>query len=42
MARDLNHFQKIYDEKIYALPGVERLSSTLVMKAVVNDRPLPV
>lgn len=31
----------LYDEHLSALPGVQRLTSTLVMKEVVVDRPLP-
>jgi hypothetical protein len=30
--------QQLYDEKLSALPGVQRLSSTLVMKTVVAER----
>jgi len=41
IAADLPSFQKLYDERIATLPGVQRLSSTLVMKSVVEDRPLP-
>ena len=41
VARDLRAFQKLYDERISTLPGVQRLSSTLVMKSVVENRPLP-
>jgi len=41
IARDLPAFQKLYDERLTALPGVQRLSSTLVMKSVVENRPLP-
>ena len=41
IARDLPAFQKVYDERIATLPGVQRLSSTLVMKSVVENRPLP-
>jgi DNA-binding Lrp family transcriptional regulator len=41
IARDLPAFQQIYDEALATLPGVQRLSSTLVMKRVVHDRPLP-
>jgi DNA-binding Lrp family transcriptional regulator len=42
ISRDLTHFQKVYDERLATLPGVQRLSSTLVMKSVVENRPLPV
>ncbi|WP_394525484.1 Lrp/AsnC family transcriptional regulator [Paenarthrobacter nicotinovorans] len=41
VARDLTDFQRLYDEKLSALPGVQRLSSTLVMKSVVENRQLP-
>jgi hypothetical protein len=33
-------FQKLYDEKLTALPGMQRMTSTLVMKDVVFNRPL--
>ncbi|MCF7752085.1 Lrp/AsnC family transcriptional regulator [Bacillus subtilis subsp. subtilis] len=39
--RDLAAFRQLYDEHLSALPGVQRLTSTLVMKEVVVDRPLP-
>ncbi|MGI5349860.1 Lrp/AsnC family transcriptional regulator [Streptomyces sp. CA-250714] len=38
---DLPAFQRLYDENLATLPGVQRLSSTLVMKHVVHERPLP-
>jgi DNA-binding Lrp family transcriptional regulator len=38
---DLAAFQELYDERLATLPGVQRLSSTLVMKTVVESRPLP-
>ena len=38
---DLAAYQRLQDEKLSALPGVQRMTSTLVMKRVVNDRPLP-
>lgn len=41
VAADLPAFQRLYDERITRLPGVQRLSTTLVMKSVVEDRPLP-
>lgn len=41
IAKDLPAFQKLYDERIATLPGIQRLSSTLVMKSVVENRPLP-
>jgi len=41
ITRDLAAFRQRYDEHLSALPGVQRLTSTLVMKDVVIDRPLP-
>jgi DNA-binding Lrp family transcriptional regulator len=41
IAADLNAFQALYDDRLSTLPGVQRLSSTLVMKSIVDDRPLP-
>ena len=38
---DLTAYQQLYDQQLAALPGVQRLTSTLVMKHVVSDRPLP-
>jgi len=40
ITRDLTAFQQLYDEKLSALPSVQRLTSTLVMKSVVQGRPL--
>ncbi|PBC46152.1 AsnC family transcriptional regulator [Rhodococcus sp. ACS1] len=41
ITRDLPGFQALYDESLATLPGVQRLSSTLVMKSVSDNRPLP-
>lgn len=38
---DLAAYQRLEDDVLSALPGVQRLNSTLVMKQVVNDRALP-
>jgi DNA-binding Lrp family transcriptional regulator len=38
---DLAAYQRLYDERLATLPGVQRLTSTLVMKSVVENRPLP-
>ncbi|CAM5531947.1 Lrp/AsnC family transcriptional regulator [Streptomyces narbonensis] len=38
---DLAAFQELYDQRLARLPGVQRLTSTLVMKHVIDDRPLP-
>lgn len=39
---DLNAYANLEDDTLAALPGVQRLTSTLVMKHVVTDRPMPV
>lgn len=41
VSRDLPAFQQLYDEQLSALPNVQRLTSTLVMKRVIDNRPLP-
>lgn len=38
---DIETYQILRDEKLAALPGVQRLSSTIVMKRVVDERPFP-
>ena len=38
---DLVAFQQLYDSRLSTLPGVRRLTSTIVMKDVVDHRPLP-
>jgi DNA-binding Lrp family transcriptional regulator len=38
---DLAAYQALRDEKLATLPGVQRLTSTIVMKTVVDDRPYP-
>jgi DNA-binding Lrp family transcriptional regulator len=38
---DLGAYQRLEDDHLAALPGIQRLTSTLVMKQVVDDRPLP-
>lgn len=39
---DLQAFQNLQDEKLTVLPGVQRFTSTLVMKRIVVNRPLPI
>ena len=39
---DLAAYQALRDEKLATLPGVQRLTSTIVMKRVVDDRPFRV
>jgi DNA-binding Lrp family transcriptional regulator len=39
---DIAAYQSLRDEKLASLPGVRRLTSTIVMKCVVDERPFPV
>ena len=41
ITRDLPAFQQLYDERLSVLPNVQRLTSTLIMKRVIDERPLP-
>lgn len=41
IAHDLNAFQKLYDRSLLALPSLLRLTSTIVMKSICQNRPLP-
>lgn len=41
VTRDLPAYRELYDDSLAALPGVLHLNSTLVMKSVVESRPLP-
>jgi DNA-binding Lrp family transcriptional regulator len=38
---DLEGYAALRDQKLATLPGVQRLTSTIVMKRIVDDRPLP-
>ena len=38
---DLTAYQELRDQKLAALPGVHRLTSTIVMTRLVDDRPYP-
>ena len=42
VTEDLGAYQRLEDDVLAALPGVQRLNSTLVMKQVVSDRALPI
>lgn len=42
VTKDLEAFQRLYDVSLTALPNVQRLNSTLVMKSIVLNRPLPI
>jgi DNA-binding Lrp family transcriptional regulator len=38
---DLDAYAQLEDDTLATLPGVQRLNSTLVMKRIVDGRPLP-
>jgi DNA-binding Lrp family transcriptional regulator len=40
-ARDLDDFAALRDHSLATLPGIHRLISTIVMKRIVDNRPLP-
>lgn len=42
MTTNLASFQKLYDEELSAIPSIQRLTSTIVMKDVVSGRALPI
>lgn len=39
---DLAAYQALYDTVLSGLPGVQRLTSTMVMKRIGGDRPVPI
>lgn len=41
LTTDLAAYQRLEDDHLTALPGVQRITSTLVMKRIVQDRPIP-
>lgn len=41
-AKDLPHYQRVYDEVLVDLPGVEKLTSTIVMRNIKERATLPV
>jgi len=41
VAADLDSYRRLYDERLASLPGVQRLTSTLVMKDLIGARGLP-
>jgi DNA-binding Lrp family transcriptional regulator len=42
LTTDLGAYQRLEDDVLAALPGVQRLNSTLIMKQVVGDRAVPI
>ena len=41
VAIDLNDYTTLRDRKLATLPGVQRITSTIVMKRIVDNRPFP-
>lgn len=41
LTKNLDAYQHLYDDHLATLPGVQRLTSTLVMKSVIDNRPPP-
>lgn len=41
VATDLTGYQQLYDSELATIPGVQKLTSTLVMKSIVENRGLP-
>lgn len=41
-AKDLPHYQRVYDEVLVNLPAVEKLTSTIVMRNIKGRAVLPV
>lgn len=41
-AKDLTHYQHLYDDVLVELPGVEKLTSTIVMRNIKERAILPV
>lgn len=41
LTADLTAYQRLEDDQLATLPGIQRLTSTLVMKQIVDNRPLP-
>ncbi|ASN39126.1 MAG: Lrp/AsnC family transcriptional regulator [Paeniglutamicibacter terrestris] len=42
MAEDLPAYQRFYDDVLVGLPGVEKLTSTIVMKSIKSGGRLPI
>ena len=38
---DLNDYAALRDHKLATLPGVQRITSTIVMKRIIDNRPFP-
>jgi DNA-binding Lrp family transcriptional regulator len=42
LTRDMSAYQELYDNTLGTLPGVQRLTSTMVMKRLGADRAVPI
>jgi DNA-binding Lrp family transcriptional regulator len=42
LTTDLSAYHALQDERLGVLPGVQRMTSTLVMKRVVSERSIPI
>jgi DNA-binding Lrp family transcriptional regulator len=40
ITNDIEHYQHIRDTRLATLPGVQKISSTIVMRRIVDHRPL--
>jgi DNA-binding Lrp family transcriptional regulator len=41
VATDLDDYARLRDQTLATLPGVQRITSTMVMKRIIDNRPLP-
>jgi hypothetical protein len=41
VAADLEDYAALRDQELATLPGILRITSTIVMKRIVGNRPLP-
>ena len=41
VATDLDDYAALRDHKLATMPGIQRITSTIVMKRIVDNRPLP-
>ena len=41
VATDLDDYAALRDQKLATLPGIQRVTSTIVMKRIIDNRPLP-
>jgi DNA-binding Lrp family transcriptional regulator len=41
VATDLNDYATLRDQQLATLPGIQRITSTIVMRRIIDNRPLP-